>query len=309
MVVLLIKIFFTLKQAYLLVCVLLAFCFSTYLAAAAHYEVEFKSLEDEACLSAVKQASQLVALAERSPISLMALQRRIEVDLGHFAKAMQSQAYYNAQIDFCIDRSKEPVKVIFTFESGRQYIFAECTAVLAANGSIVDCDLGIRPGEIAFTGKIIAAQERLLMQLASQGYPHAAVQKRDVIADQQKKQIVLTFFVEPGPKVYFGEVAIRGHEKVAESFIHAKIAWQKGQCYDPELVERTKEALEATGLFSLISITLADQQKESLVQALEITVIEAKPRTIESGISYTTELGLGASFGWDIAILAQLVKS
>lgn len=268
------------------------------LTADSYYDVELIGIHDPKAADAVQQVSQLLTLANRRPISLLALKRRSELDVDLFIKAMQACAYYNAKIDFSIDVHAKPVRVIFTFDIGEQYPFHECLVSSAEDGTVLPLDIGVTVGDIAYAEKILDAEERLLHAFAANGYAYAAIQKRDVVADQKKKGISLKFSVSQGPLVRFGAVTIRGNDSVGEEFIRGKMAWQEGDIYDPELVERTRDALESTGLFSSTSIALPATTEESL-QPVDIQVTENKQRTISAGVSYTTQLGAGTSLEWE----------
>lgn len=267
------------------------------LQASQHYEVIFKGIEDPKTSVAVKNASQLLILQDKATASLLALKRRSEGDVSNFIKVMQSCAYYNAKIDYKIETSTDPTKVIFSFDTGPQYPLGDIE-IFSIDGAILSIDVGLIVGEPAFAEKILAAEEVLLSRLAEMGYPHAAVVNREVIADQKKKEIAVKFYVERGVISYFGKTTVRGNSEVQEEYIRSKIAWNEGDIYTSEAIERTREALEDTGLFRLTLISHDGNPCDNSL-LMDIQVIEAKQRTIAAGASFTTQLGFGASGEWE----------
>ena len=81
-------------------------------------------------------------------------------------------------------------------------------------------------------------------------------------------------------------------------FFESKIAWQVGETYSPELMRRTTNALENSGLFSSIHISHAEQAGEEGTLPMQICIKEAKHRH-RLGLGYATDLGPGATAEWE----------
>lgn len=286
-----------LVKLYFFIVFFVASFFMTDLLASPYYEVVFEGIEDSKTTAAIKNASQLLILQEKATASLLALKRRSEGDVSNFIKVMQSRAYYNAKIDYKIDASSEPVKVIFSFDAGPQYPLSS-VQIVSTDGDILDIDVGLVVGEPAFAEKILSAEETLLLKLGQMGYPYAAITDRKVVADQKRKEIDVQFIVDQGPISYFGKTSVRGNSEVEEEYIRSKIRWKEGDVYSSEAIERTREDLEDTGLFRMTVISHANDCSKELL-SMDIQVIEAKQRTIAAGASFTTQLGFGASGEWE----------
>jgi translocation and assembly module TamA len=294
-----IKSFFTYPCfCFLIACMLLCLSGPACAAAPLHYEMDFVG-STPACTEEMKRVSQLLALADQPPISLAALQRRSELDVARFVKALHNHAYYDVKIDSNLITSSTPIKVLFTCTLGHQYTIGEHAVTDCISGHSIDVDIGIKLGDIAYASSIINSQELLLLRLAAMGYPQARISKRDIVADQKEKKLLINFVVDRGHLMRFGNVIITGHSHVNEDFIRDKIAWNEGDLYDPQLIETTQQALEDTHLFNTVAISLAKEHADSECQTIEISLCEAKHRTIAAGVSYTTQRGCGTSFEWE----------
>jgi len=291
------------------------------------YKVELSGIQEPKLEEALKSSSQLLNFSEHSAASMGVLKRRGEADVANFVKILHGLAYYNAKVNYTIDKKADPIEIHFTIETGPEYPLSEFR-ILAASTASTDTslptegnklpqscsqraepqfpyqdisleDLGITLGTPAYAEVIIQAEEKLLQIMAQKGYPQAVIQKRQVIADQQHKDINVNLIVGSGPLAYFGPTKILGNRTVNEEFFYKKIVWREGEEFNLCDLQATQEALEATGLFSSTLISEGDLDPATGNLPIEIQVSEAKHRSIAGGLGYTTQRGPGAMAEWD----------
>lgn len=292
--------------------ILISFFFIiSYLNASDKYEVQFKGSVPEETLSRLKESSQLIELHDTPYTNISGLRRRADRDAQKLVRVLHSKAYYSAAVDISIDKDHVPILVTIEVKPGPIYTFAEFLLTPsdseAANyeeqanlySKINFNVLNITLGKPAYPKDIIEAEENVLLYLAKQGYCHAMIKKRDVIADQTKHTITVALYLNSGPKTYFGPVSISGLSKVKESVITKKICWQEGYLYNPVAIERTTAALESSGLFSSIAITPAEELSAENRVPVHIEVKESKSRSIGAGVAYATQRGPGMTAEWE----------
>lgn len=271
------------------------------------YEVQFQGTEDSALLCLLNNSSQLICLKDSPPKSLAALKLRIEDDIPNLLKALQSQAYYHANVDPSIDDSQCPLVITLTITPGPLYPFASFKIMPATDtplcafplNSILPEDLGIEIGCAALPAKIIAAEDKLISFLAREGYPLTKITEREVLADQTAKSISVILHVDTGPLATFGKTTVTGTEDILPAFFAKKIAWCEGAYYSPNDVAKTLSALETSGLFSSINISHAESAEPDGSLPINILVKEARHRSIAFGVGYATDLGPGVSGEWE----------
>jgi translocation and assembly module TamA len=269
------------------------------------YTIDFEGVESEEHLTILKSVSGLISLQNIPPVSDASLKRRAEADIINFTKALQSLSLYGSSVDLKIDFEKDPVHILFTIKEGDFYPLANFK-ILQSNDShsnfpfesINPSQLGIKLHAKALPKDILQAEETLLSLMEKAGYPLSKIAKREVVVDFEAKVVVVTLIVNEGPKAYFGNGIFSGNNTVLKEFLQKKIAWNKGQVFDPCKIERTQNALEQTGLFRSISIENGDLSNDGTLPVL-IDVQEAKHRSIGAGLGYATERGLGAAFEWE----------
>lgn len=262
------------------------------------YLVRFTGIEEKKTLELLESASQLNALKKHPPKTPAALRRRAEADIPNLIKALHSKAYYNAKIEFTIDLSVQPTEIVYHIDPGPIYPLGQFN-VLPGSFNIQPQQLGIVLDQPAYPKDILAAEEALIAVMAQMGYPLAQIEDREVLADQESKQIFVTIRVNSGPLTYFGETTITGNSDVLEAFVRKKIQWCKGKRYDPAKIDCTVNALEAAGLFSSINITHPDEATSENTLPMTIHVSEGKMRSIGIGIGYSTQRGPGFTAEWE----------
>lgn len=268
------------------------------------YEVKFEGDLNSHIINLLQSSSQLFSLKNTPPTSSIGLQRRAEADIPNFIKVLHSEAYYNAHVELFYDFGCEPT-VIVKINLGPIYPFenfaikpAPDTCQTFPYCTINLKEIGIIIGQPARPSDILQAEENVLLYMTKLGYPLSSIQKREVVADQSIQAIFVTLYIDSGPAASFGPVKITGINKVKFEFFDKKIKWVEGCPYDPVKIERTQNALEASGLFTTIAITHAEKLDEDQLLPMLITVREGKQRSIGAGLNYNTDWGPGVNAEW-----------
>lgn len=254
---------------------------------------------DQKLLETIKNNAPL-ASKEDNIISLNALCQLSDNQADLWRQEFQSRGYYEASVEWNLDHEQTPVSVTFQVDCGPLYYFEE-VEILWSSTEYVEVspqELGIEVGAPALPSAIFDAEEQLLHLMALKGYPLAKIANRNVFADQKNQSVRVVFSVDSCSKVRFGETSISGNTSVDESFIWQKIAWKKGRGFTPNRIERTQEDLEATGLFSSVVIKEGTELDSDGNIPMDITLTEAKHRTVAAGFGYSTQQGLGLSGEW-----------
>lgn len=120
--------------------------------------------------------------------------------------------------------------------------------------------------------------------LAQRGHARAEP-KATFEFDEDTGRTTLRVAADPGPVVYYGETDLSGIDHVPESFVRARIAWEKGERFDPDDIELTRARLYDSGLV---------QRLRFLPEAAGETTSDMR---VSGGESAKNELQLGLGFG------------
>lgn len=267
------------------------------------YRVELRGVADDELRALLTATSNLVRLQDEPPPSPVGLRRRAEADRERLQTALRSLGYYAGTVDIALDTEVSPARVTVTVDPGPLYRIAQ-TDIVPAEGARLPPGLpsaqtlGLAPGTPARARTVIQAQEQLVGTLAQRGYAFARVVDRRTVVDHDARTTEVTFTVEPGPRVRFGMTEVRGLERVDAAAVLRRLPWQRGDVYEPALLEQARANLADLGVFSAVRVRLAEAPGPEGVTPVVVTVEERARRFIGFGGAYSTAEGLSANANW-----------
>jgi translocation and assembly module TamA len=287
------------------VAVLLAVLFASPLRAEVPYSTEISGTDDQQLVKELDGVSQLVTLKDKPPDSEAALNRRAAEDLPRLKRVVESQGYWEGNVDFTVDFSAKPAKVTLKVMPGPQYKLQRITLVTPDGGPVPDIAtfdpavFGLTLGDPAKSAPVLDAERKITDEYARRGRPFAKVVGRKAVVDVATKTMSVTYTVEAGSPAKFGPVAVDGLSKLGEGYVTRRITWQEGQDYDQRTVEGTRKSLVDSGLFSSVRIDHADQLTGAGEVPMRISLVERPRRSLGAGLSYNTSQGFGVNGFWE----------
>ncbi len=111
----------------------------------------------------------------------------------------------------------------------------------------------IAPGQSYSRKRITDSTTKITDKLGDIGYAFANVNTIPEI-DKKKKQVGLTFFVDPGKRVYVRRVNIIGNTRTSDVVIRREMRQMEGTWFSASKVKRSRERLERLGYFSDVNV-------------------------------------------------------
>ncbi|MEA3366135.1 MAG: BamA/TamA family outer membrane protein, partial [Candidatus Hydrogenedentes bacterium] len=269
------------------------------------YDAEIRGAPSDAILETLNAVSDTIALRDQPPASRAHLHRRTERDRESFRKVLHSEGYYGADIQVEFAEDVEPLHVRFVINSGKPYliehiVIERVAARDSASLSLPEAEaLGLRAGEPLRAAAVLNAEAKLLEFVKELGYPFPEITRREVIVDHSTQTAEITFHLDTGPRMRFGQVRVAGLVNVAEGFVRKNLTWSEGDWFKASLLSETQTRLYKTRLFSIVRIEAIDEQTESERVAIALELVERKHRTIEAGLRFHTDTGLDALSRWE----------
>jgi translocation and assembly module TamA len=291
------------------------------------YEVVFEG-EGEALpdrlQSLLAEVSKSRQLTERPPSSELILRRRAEADLPNLAQAMRSLGYYDGTIDFAIRavRPQPPAQgpaallapierlttgaatqLVFEVRPGPQYRLSRVEIVVEGEAPGYRAptieELGLALGEPAASQPILDAEQTLLRLARKEGRPLARLGERRAVVEHPTRSMEVTFAIAPGPVAPFGRITFAGDEGVREAFLLRRLPFKTGDPFDPDLLEKGRNDLSQTNLFSTVLIHTPDALDAEGRLPVTYEVRVRAQRSVGAGIGYQTDLGPNAHAFWE----------
>ncbi|HYZ22050.1 MAG TPA: BamA/TamA family outer membrane protein [Rhodopila sp.] len=277
------------------------------------YEVTLKPTGNSALDAALNGSSTLMSLQKTAPVGGFALIERARQDQQRFQTALKSFGYYKGtgqitiaghglddpSLPSLIDRApaNPPLPVVATFDLGPQFKLGR---VEIANPVPADAaaKLQLESGQPAQAADVLAAQNRLLAALQSDGYPLAKVPTpvATLVPDQNLLNVV--FHPDTGPKADIGPINFTGLKDMNESFVRRRLLLHQGEPYSPQAIENARQDLASIGVFSVVRAVPANALDPQGQLPVTFDLTERPLHAVDVGAAYATDLGINLNAGW-----------
>lgn len=260
----------------------------------------------------LRDASQLIGLAEAAPVDPYGLIARAEADPRRLEEVLRAEGWWAPRIEVTIagepagapgladritGRAEVPVEI--RVDPGPRYTFGRiavrpATEAEAAAVARLPEPSGIRPGEPARTDAVLDAEAKLKDEMLRAGHPLAAIADREVIVDHDAQRMDVTWTLAPGPLADFARPTVEGDTRVNTALIERVAAARlEGEPYSPQRLERARRAVQALGAFDAVRARAADRLDEA--GRLPTTFSVTDRRRNAAGVSLAYETSYGAS--------------
>ncbi len=269
------------------------------------YRAEISGVDDNSLENRLESASQLLSLEDQPPPTLAALERRARADRDRLQKVLRSEGYYDARIEYRIERDEAPVQVIVEIAAGERYLLRRYTIAYSGAGSEDpqlprdSASVGATPGEPARAEVVTGARRRLLETLADLGHPLAEVVDQKAVVDHADHTMSVDIAIKPGEKARFGPVSIAGATSVEVDYIEGFIPWERGDIYDRRKLNQARQNLLKTGLFAVVAFDRPKSLDAEGSLPITVRVEERKHRSIGLAARWSTDEGFAVEPTWE----------
>lgn len=243
-------------------------------------------------------------LRHKPPPTQRLLLRRAEKDTAPLQAALRARGYYAATVESSCSLHRRRPRITFRVRPGPLY-FIRSVSVETVTGSPPESVSIPSPARLGLVARRpLAAQEvldagaQVIRAFQAGGYPAARLAGPAVTVDHAARAGDIRFRVEPGPRVRFGPVRIRGLKHLRESFVRGLIPWREGDRYDVRRVDRLRDRLALSGPLSAVEIETGSAAADEEKAPVTLTLKERKRRRVEVGVGYTTDGGADARAAW-----------
>ncbi|MGQ7793276.1 autotransporter assembly complex protein TamA [Faunimonas sp. B44] len=280
------------------------------------YTLDFQ-VTDEALRNSLQAASNLYAERDRAPPGTPGLLARARGDYARILAALYREARYGGVIRITIggrapeaialdEPLPDPVDVTVSVDPGPLFTFGQVRIQGAPETFDPDeeeanldlADLELVPGAPARSGRIIAAEQRIVTVWRQRGHPKAAIESREVVADHATNIVDVTIVARPGPEAPIGTVAVTGTERMNPEFVVRQTGLTPGEEYDPDTLQDARDRLLRLQVFSSVSIREGEFLDAMGRLPVTFALAERKRRVIGGGASYSTVDGAAVEAYW-----------
>lgn len=257
----------------------------------------------------LRNASSLYTRRRTPTSGVVGLLARSREDIGTLTAVLYQHARYAGEVTVLVDGrptqdwspfdpvGSQPVPVVIDVVAGAQFLFGRVDAGPLPPGVTLE-DLDIAPGDLAESGRVVDAEDRIVTGWRTAGHPLASAGETDVVADHATRTLDVSIWVDPGPVANFGRVQVVGGEGVDQDLIIGRAGIRPGEIFSPKATRSAEQRLRDLGVFESVRVVPGEQLDPDGTIPIEIVVSERKPRVVGAGVNYSNTEGAGVEVFW-----------
>jgi len=149
----------------------------------------------------------------------------------------------------------------------------------------------MRRGDV-FSRKVTTeSAERISKYLGNEGYAFANVNTIPEI-DDEKKQVSVIFFVDPGKRVYVRRINMKGNTRTRDEVLRREMRQMEAAWFSTDLVKSSRERLQRLGYFEEVNIETPAVPGSADEVDVDVTVKEKPSGNLLAGIGYSQSQGI-----------------
>lgn len=222
--------------------------------------------------------------------------QKLSGDLESLRSHYLDRGYIDFEIDstqVSITPDKKDIFITIVVKEGDVFTISD---IKLAGDLVVPKDelaplIHIRRGEVFSRKAVTASSERISSLLGNSGYAFANVNSIPDI-DKGNRQVTLTFFVDPGKRVYVRRINIRGNTKTRDEVLRRELRQMEAAWFSTDLVKRSRERLQRLGYFEEVNVETPAVPGSADEVDINISVKEKDSGNLAAGLGYSQTDGL-----------------
>ncbi|RFD20461.1 hypothetical protein DY926_06315 [Komagataeibacter melaceti] len=274
--------------------------------------------------AALHASSDLLSLQKTQAVSPFALTGRIHNDYSRLISALESYGYYAGAITIAIadggasHDGRDPdlpewmqaipaghkAQITITATPGVQFTIGTVSLVPDKGDAAVHLNtdeaaaFGMKPGLPARADSVLGAGATLQTALTEEGYALAHVGTPQAWLRPDTHTLDVAYTVHRGPVVNLGAFDFAGLQRTHPSYIVKRLTIAPGELYQPSRIERARQDIASTGLFSDVQVNHGDTLAPDGTMPLDFSFREGKRHSVGAEGGYSTDLGGRAGVTW-----------
>ena len=184
--------------------------------------------------------------------------QKLSADLETLRSFYLDSGYINFNIEstqVSITPDKKDVYVTINISEGDQFTISEIRMageILVPQEELFGLVV-VEHGDIFSRQKITETSANISDWLGNEGYAFANINAVPEI-DDEKKHVALTFFLDPGKRVYVRRINFKGNTTTEDKVLRREMRQLEGGWISTGAIERSKERLERLGFFEDVNV-------------------------------------------------------
>lgn len=142
------------------------------------------------------------------------------------------------------------------------------------------------------------AKQRIVRTISARRYAGARIASSEARVDPERNAVAISVTLDSGPVVRFGELDIFGLDKHDAARVRNLWTFAPDTEFDREILERFQRRLAALSYFGNAYVDADNARIANGGIPVRVSVVEAPTKSLDAGVRFSTDAGLGATFGY-----------
>lgn len=222
--------------------------------------------------------------------------QKLSADLERLRSYYLDRGYINFSIEstqVAITPDKKEIYVTVNVKEGEQFILEK---VKLAGNLVVEPEeiiklVQVGPGEIFSRKNATETSKAISDRLGDEGYAFANVNMVPEINEEQKT-VAMTFFVDPGKRVYVRRINMTGNTKTRDEVLRRELRQMESSWASTAKIERSKIRLQRLGYFDEVNVETPPVVGTADQIDINYSVVEKSSGNLSAGVGFSQTQGI-----------------
>lgn len=217
--------------------------------------------------------------------------QKLASDLEGLRSFYQNQGYLEFNIEstqVSISPDKRWIYVTVNIQEGEKYTVSgyKVAGKLPVEEEALRKQITVQPGSAFSRQAVTESTSNIVERLGNDGFAFANVNVVPDI-DKEKRQVALTFFVDPGQRVYVRRISFFGNVVTRDEVLRRELRQFEGAWYSAEKIKRSVARLRRLGFFEEVTVDTAPVPGSPDQVDVNVTVKETNTGSVLAGVGYS----------------------
>lgn len=222
--------------------------------------------------------------------------QKLSGDLETLRSFYLDRGYINFNIDstqVSITPDKKDIYLTVNITEGQQFKVKEVRLAgdLVAEPAELFPLVQLNPGDVFSRKRVTETVEKVSEKLGDKGYAFANVNTIPDV-DNETQEVVVTFFVDPGKRVYVHRVNMSGNTTTRDEVLRRELRQMEGGWFSSSAVERSKTRLDRLGFFEEVNVETPTVPGTTDQVDVNYSVTERPSGNLMVGVGYAQSSGV-----------------
>jgi outer membrane protein insertion porin family len=222
--------------------------------------------------------------------------QKLAADMETLRSYYLDRGYLNFNItstQVSITPDKKDIYITINISEGQQYKIREVTlsGELVVEPEELFPLVRINPGDIFSRKRVTEAVDRISEKLGDQGYAFANVNTVPEL-DDEKQEVSLAFFVDPGSRVYVRRINVEGNVTTRDEVLRREMRQMEAGWFSASKVERSRTRLQRLGYFEEVNVETPSVPGTTDQVDVNYSVTETSSGNITAGAGFSQSSGV-----------------